>query len=88
MTGEEVAALIRTVPFKPLKIRVSDGRSFLLERLEYAGMTRDRKTLLLSVDPSDLNNYQTFESVQVDQIAEIKKADAKRRPSRGRRKSA
>ena len=51
--------MMRAVPFVPFEIHLSDGRSFVIEHPEFMALTSDYKTLLLSMDPDESNNYQT-----------------------------
>ena len=80
MTAAEIVKLIRpTTPFKPFQIHLSDGRSFLIEYLEFVALTGDRKALRMAIDPGEANNYQTTLQIDLDHIASVTE-DVPRRP--------
>ena len=87
MTGKEVAKIIRSFELEPLEIRLRDGRSLVVERLETLGMTRDRKTLTRFVGPDEDKRLGLLESIDIDQIVEMKQAVGKT-SAVGRRKKA
>ncbi len=87
MTARELITLMRGVPFVPFEIHLSDNRSFVLEHPELMSLTADRKTILLSVDPDEENNYQTVERIDLRHVTSITE-NAKRRPRRRNRKAS
>ena len=87
MTARELITMMRAVPFVPFEVHLSDNRSFVLEHPELMSMTADRKTLLLSIDPDEENNYQTVERIDILHVTIITE-NAKRRPTRRNRKAS
>ena len=87
MTARELVTLMRAVPFVPFEIHLSDNRSFVLEHPELMSLTADRKTILLSVDPDEENNYQTAERIDIRHVTSITE-NSRRRPRRRNRKAS
>ena len=87
MTARELVTLMRAVPFVPFEIHLSDNRSFVLEHPELMSLTADRKTILLSVDPDEENNYQTVERIDIRHVTSITE-NSRRRPRRRNRKAS
>jgi hypothetical protein len=86
MTARELVNMMRAVPFVPFEIHLSDSRSFVIEHPEFMAITSDYKTLLISMDPDETNNYQTVARIDLRHITGITE-NSSRRPRR-RRKGA
>lgn len=87
MTAKELITMMRAVPFVPFEVHVSDNRSFVLEHPELMSLTADRKTVLLSVDPDEDNNYQTVERIDIRHVTSLTE-NARCRPRRRNRKAS
>ncbi len=87
MTAEEVVDLIRGAPpFQPFELHLSDNRSYVIEHPEFAALTGDRKTLIISIDPDEDNNFQTTARIDLRHIVSVTE-NSPRRPSRRRKKA-
>lgn len=71
MRAESLITLIHAAPFKAFEMHVSDNRSFVVDHPEFIAVSRSGRTVLVSADPDDENNFQTQELIDLIHVTSV-----------------
>ena len=76
MIGDEIKELMNAVPFRPVRIVLEKGHSFIVTHTDYLMVSPDRQTVLLY---DKAGHFKILNSQQIKLAEQVKRSPSKAR---------